>query len=183
MFHMPMSSPMITTMLGFGWADADPTARVSAATAASNKPPAFMTCRIDCLLVCGFRSWLEYEDALHHLGFERLDGHAGERGGGDLEEIVHRELGDRLAVTRHHGLERLDVRQLGLRLDHRGHAVEAVDHLRVHPDARPTACRPGRRWRCAWPAARTSGCSAWWSPARTPRLPSWPVRHSRTAVG
>ena len=29
--------------------------------------------------------------------------------------------------------------------------------------ARPRACRPGRRWRCARRAARSSGCPAWWS--------------------
>ena len=43
-----------------------------------------------------------------------------------------RQLGDRLAVARHHRLERLDLRELGLRLDERRHALEAVHHLRVH---------------------------------------------------
>ena len=66
------------------------------------------------------------------LRLELLDRHAGEGRGEDLLEVVHREFGDRLPVAGEHGLERLDVRQLRLRLDQRRHAVEAVDHLRIH---------------------------------------------------
>ena len=47
-------------------------------------------------------------------------------------------------------------------------------------DARPTACHPDRRWRCAPPAARSSGwrCRSWLSRSRG--SPASPVRHSRT---
>ena len=41
------------------------------------------------------------------------------------------ELADLLEVARQHGLERLDVGEFGLRLDHGRHAIEAVDQLRV----------------------------------------------------
>ena len=63
---------------------------------------------------------------------ELVHRHAGERRGEDLFQVVHRELRYRLAVAGQHGLEWLDLRKLRFRLDHRGHAVQAVDHLRVH---------------------------------------------------
>ena len=38
MFQMPMSSPMMTTMLGFGWAAAGPAPQASATRIAANTP-------------------------------------------------------------------------------------------------------------------------------------------------
>jgi len=52
-------------------------------------------------------------------------------GGEDLEEIVHRELRHRLAIARQHGLERLNLRELGLLLHDRRHPVEAIGDLRI----------------------------------------------------
>ena len=66
------------------------------------------------------------------FGVELLHRHAGQRRDENLLELAHRELGDRLAVAGEHGLERLDVPELRLLRHHRRHAVQAVDHLRVH---------------------------------------------------
>ena len=49
--------------------------------------------------------------------------------------------------------------------------------------ARPTACRPDRRWRCARPVARSSGCPAWSSSERNRRWPSLARRRSTKAAG
>src|SRR5690349_12550545 len=62
---------------------------------------------------------------------ELIDGHAGQRRREDLLQILHGQSGDRLAIARHHGLERLDLGQSRLFLDQHGHPIEAVDHLRV----------------------------------------------------
>ena len=62
---------------------------------------------------------------------EGLDIHAGQRRADDLEEVVHREFGDGLAVAGEHGPERLDLGELRLRLHNSGHAIEAIDDLRV----------------------------------------------------
>jgi hypothetical protein len=59
-------------------------------------------------------------------------GHSAQRRGEEFLEVLHRKLRDRLAVARHYRLEWLDVRELGLCLDYRRHALEAVHHLRIH---------------------------------------------------
>ena len=59
----------------------------------------------------------------------------------------------------------------GFCVHHRRDAIEAIHHLRCTSDARPRACRPGRTWRCAPRAARTSGSPGRWSPARSRRSP------------
>src|SRR5262245_46478220 len=46
-------------------------------------------------------------------------------------------------------------------------------------DARPTTCRPGRKWQCGPPRARTSGSLASWSSARTEQSLASRVRCSR----
>ena len=96
-------------------------------------------------------------EPLLRFGVELLHRHAAQRRGEDLLEVLHRELGDRLPVARQHGLEGLDVLQLRLLRHHRRHAVEAVDHLRVHRMLDPDACRPGRTRRCGPPATHELG--------------------------
>src|SRR5215472_11027117 len=46
-------------------------------------------------------------------------------------------------------------------------------------DARPTTCRPGRKWQCGPPRARTSGSLASWSSARTEQSLASRDRRSR----
>ena len=83
-----------------------------------------------------------------------------ERRGEDLLEVRHRELRDRLAVARKHRLERLDVRELGLRLHHAPARGRGSTSPACTSAARPTACRPDRTSRCAPRAARIPGCPA-----------------------
>jgi len=71
-------------------------------------------------------------EPLLHLGAELLHGHAGQRRGGDLLEIAHRQLGHRFAISRQHGLERLDVLQCRRLRHHRRDAFQAKHHLGVH---------------------------------------------------
>jgi len=67
-----------------------------------------------------------------HVGIELLHRHAGQRRGKDFLQIRHRQLGRCLAVPREHGLERLHARKFRFGLDHRRHALQAIDHLRIH---------------------------------------------------
>src|SRR6266481_9674558 len=51
MFHMPMSSPMMTTMLGFCWADAGASANATAVRTANRMSKPFLVHPMGCLLV------------------------------------------------------------------------------------------------------------------------------------
>ena len=66
-----------------------------------------------------------------HLCFEFAHRHPGESRDSDLLEVGHREFCDCVPVAGQHGLERLDIGQLGFRLDQRRYPIEAVDQLRV----------------------------------------------------
>ena len=50
---------------------------------------------------------------LLYFGAELLHRHTGERGREDFLEVLHRELRNRLAIAREHGLERLDLLEFG----------------------------------------------------------------------
>ena len=66
------------------------------------------------------------------VGFELLRRHAGESRRQDLFEVLHRQFGDRLLVTRQDSLEGLDVLQRWLLFDDSGNTIQAVNHLGVH---------------------------------------------------
>src|SRR6266851_5241039 len=60
MFHMPMSSPMMTTMLGFCWADAGASANATAVRTANRMSKTFLVDPIECLPVRPSVSCIEW---------------------------------------------------------------------------------------------------------------------------
>ncbi len=72
-----------------------------------------------------------FRDPFGDLVAERVDVHAGQGRGGDLDQRLEAQLRDRFAIPRQHGAERLDLGKLGLRLHQRRHAIEAIDELRI----------------------------------------------------
>ena len=96
-------------------------------------------------------------DPLCDLVAERVDVHASQGRGGDLEQRLKAELRDRLGIAGQHGAERLDIGKFGLGL----HQIPARDQSNrragYRSGAPPTACRPGRRLQSAPRAARSRG--------------------------
>ncbi len=74
-----------------------------------------------------------------------------------LSKVIHRELRHRRAVAGQHRLEGLDILELRFRLDHRCQPAPGSTSPASTSGARPTACRPGRTWRCARQVATNFG--------------------------
>jgi hypothetical protein len=73
-------------------------------------------------------------EPLLRLSLKRLDRHAGQRGHGNLLEVRQCQFLHRRAIAVKQfqdGVERRDVRQLGLRLDQRRNLLQAIHHLRI----------------------------------------------------
>ena len=80
---------------------------------------------------------------------------------------MQRKLGDRLAVAREDRLERLDVLEFRIFFHDRGHAVQAIDHLRIDRMFDPQRAVLVESGDAFFAAARIWGFPARWWPARS----------------